>query len=139
MFRGSSTQLYVPAFTQKDFHYLCPHRTPTQGISTKDLGQYNNREYTTPLFTNTTSTLEARHKATNNTIYHFTKRDTNTTSTISLSLEGYPQSPFTRGITQIKEGLQLSGFHNHKLIFPQNRDPIDRIARYDSSVKNKVF
>ena len=28
---------------------------------------------------------------------------------------------------------------NHKQIFPQNKDPIDRIARYGSSVENKVF
>ena len=43
MFRGSSTQLYIPAFTQKDSTPLaCPHRTPTQGNSTEDLGQYNN-------------------------------------------------------------------------------------------------
>ena len=73
--------------------------------------------------------MRDRHKATNNTIHLFTKRDTNTTSTINLTIEGYPQSPLTRGITQIKEGLQLGGFLNHKLIFPQNRDPIDRIAR----------
>ena len=39
MFRGSSTQLYVPAFTQKDFQSTYPHRTPTQGTSTEDLGQ----------------------------------------------------------------------------------------------------
>ena len=46
----------------------CPHRTPTQGTSTKDLGQYN-REYTTPLLiTDTTSTLrgqaQSHHKST---------------------------------------------------------------------------
>ena len=27
----SSTQLYVPAFTQKDFHYIVHTRFPTQG------------------------------------------------------------------------------------------------------------
>ena len=64
--------------------------------------------------------MRDRHKATNNTIHFFTKRDTNTTSTINLSLEGYPQSPLTRGISQIKEGLQLGGltttnnFFSHK-------------------------
>ena len=62
MFRGSSTQLYVPAFTQKDFHYLVHTGLPTQGTSTEDLGQYN-REYTTPLSTENLS-LEARHKVT---------------------------------------------------------------------------
>ena len=40
------------------------HRTPTQGTSTEDLGQYN-REYTTPLSTENNLSLEARHKATN--------------------------------------------------------------------------
>ena len=57
LFRGSSTLLYVPAFTQKDFHYIVHTGLPTQGTSTEDLGKYN-REYTTPLsITNTTSTL----------------------------------------------------------------------------------
>ena len=36
MFRGSSTQLYVPAFTQKDFHYIVhtglQHREPLMRI-----------------------------------------------------------------------------------------------------------
>ena len=41
MFRGSSTQLYVPAFTQKDFHYIVHTGLPTQGTSTEDLGKYN--------------------------------------------------------------------------------------------------
>ena len=56
LFRGSSTQLYIPAFTQKDFE--------STSLSTQDshTGNHhrgfwgnNNREYTTPLFTNTTS------------------------------------------------------------------------------------
>ena len=63
MFRGSSTQLYVPAFTQKDFHELVhkglPHREPPLRI----WGKYN-REYTTPLSTEYNLSLEARHKAT---------------------------------------------------------------------------
>ena len=64
MFRGSSTQLYVPAFTQKDFHKLVYTGLPTQGTSTEDLGQYN-RKYTTPLSITTQPLhLEARHKAT---------------------------------------------------------------------------
>ena len=57
LFRGSSTQLYVPAFTQKDFqstnfvHTGLPYREPPQRI----WGNYN-QEYTTPLSTNTTPT-----------------------------------------------------------------------------------
>jgi len=30
--------LYVPAFTQKDFHYIVHTGLPTQGTSTEDLG-----------------------------------------------------------------------------------------------------
>ena len=81
LFRDSSTQLYVPAFTQKDFQSTnLPHRTPTQGTSTEDLEQYKNQEYTTLLSTE-----------------------------YNLSLEGYHN----------EGSIQLGGFHNHKLIFPQ--------------------
>ena len=52
--------LYVPAFTQKDFHYIVHTGLPTQGTSTEDLGN-TTLEYTTPLSINTTSSLEARH------------------------------------------------------------------------------
>ena len=38
MFRGSSTQLYIPAFTQKDFHYNIHTGLSKQGTSTEDLG-----------------------------------------------------------------------------------------------------
>ena len=55
-----SIQLYVPAFTQKDSHYIVHTELFTQGTSTEDLGN-TNREYTTPLSNNTTSTQEARH------------------------------------------------------------------------------
>ena len=43
--------LYVPAFTQKDFHYSVHTGLPTQGTSTEDLGN-TNLEYTTPLSDN---------------------------------------------------------------------------------------
>ena len=52
--------LYVPAFTQKDFHYIAHTGLRTQGTSTKDLGN-TTLEYTTPLSTDTTSTQETRH------------------------------------------------------------------------------
>ena len=52
--------VYVPAFTQKDFHYIVYTGLPTQRTSTEDLGNIN-REYTTPLLTNTISTQELRH------------------------------------------------------------------------------
>ena len=49
-----------PRLHTEGFSLTCPHRTPTQGSSTEDLGQYN-REYTTPLsITNTTSTLRGK-------------------------------------------------------------------------------
>ena len=51
--------LYVPAFTQKDFHYIVHTGLLTQGTSTEDLGN-KTLEYTTPLSTNTTSTQEVR-------------------------------------------------------------------------------
>ena len=70
MFRDSSTQLYVPAFTQKDFHYSVHTGLLTQGTSTEDLGN-TNWKYTTPLSTNSTSTQEARH----NTNHLYTQRD----------------------------------------------------------------
>ena len=44
----------------------CPHRTPTKGTSTEDLGQYNHKEYPTPFLTNTTSSLRHNSKPTNN-------------------------------------------------------------------------
>ena len=62
--------LYVPAFTQKDFHYIVHTGLPTQGTSTEDLGN-TNREYTTPLSNNTTSTQEVRH----NNYHLYTQRD----------------------------------------------------------------
>ena len=57
--------LYVPAFTQKDFHYIVLTGLPAQRTSTEDLGN-TTLEYTTPLST-ITSTLEARHN--NNHLY----------------------------------------------------------------------
>ena len=43
--------LYVPTFTQKDFHYIVHTGLPTQGTSTDDLGN-TNLEYTIPLSNN---------------------------------------------------------------------------------------
>jgi len=40
--------LYIPAFTQKDFHYIVHTGLPTQGTSTEDLGN-TTLQYTTPL------------------------------------------------------------------------------------------
>ena len=62
--------LYVPAFTQKDFHYIVHTGLPTQGTSAEDLGN-TTLEYTTPL--SNKHNLYTRGKA-------------------------QQQSPFTRGI-----------------------------------------
>ena len=40
--------LYIPAFTQKDFHYIVHTGLLTQGIPIEDLGN-TTLEYTTPL------------------------------------------------------------------------------------------
>ena len=52
--------LYIPAFTQKDFHYIIHTGLLTQGTSTEDLDN-TNLEYTTPLLTN--NNLYTRDKA----------------------------------------------------------------------------
>ena len=76
MFRDSSTQPFVPAFTQKDFHYFVHTGLPTQGTFTEDLGQIQFRS--TQLLSQiqpltrgkaqsqirSTSQLRDRHKAT---------------------------------------------------------------------------
>ena len=55
-----------PRLHTEGFPLTWPHKTPTHGTSTEDLGQYNNQEYTTPLSITTQPLhLEARHKATN--------------------------------------------------------------------------
>jgi len=77
--------LYVPAFTQKNFHYIHTG-IPTKGISTEEFA-ITNLEYTTPLSNTTTSTQETRHKAKTQLPLH--KRDGH---------KDKLQSPYTRGI-----------------------------------------
>jgi len=43
--------VHIPAFTQKDFHYIVHTGLLTKGTSTEDLGN-TNLEYTTPLSNN---------------------------------------------------------------------------------------
>ena len=50
--------LYVPAFTQKDFHYVHTG-PPTKGTSTEEFA-ITNLEYITPLSNTTTSTQEGQ-------------------------------------------------------------------------------
>ena len=57
-------QLYVPACTQKDLHYIVHTGLPTQGTSIEDLGN-TILEYTTPLSTN--NNLYTRGKALSHT------------------------------------------------------------------------
>jgi len=99
LFRDSSTQLYVPAFTQKDFQSTnLPHRTPTQGTSTEDLGQQQPGVHNSSLNYKHNLSLEARHKATTNTTSH--KRGRHLANTTNhLTLEGFQHKPppLTRG------------------------------------------
>ena len=53
--------LYVPTYTQKDFHYVHTG-SPTKGTSTEEFA-ITKLEYKTPLFNTTISTQEAGHKA----------------------------------------------------------------------------
>ena len=136
----SHTHGYVSRFEHTEgFSRTCPHRTPTQGTSTEDLGQYNNRECTTPL-SNTTQPLhlEARHKATNinhltqegqalsqhksisshlrdsNTISTFHQRELNTTSIITSHLRDINSiTSHQRNITKM-EGYNLVVYLNDK-------------------------
>ena len=67
----------------------CPQRTPRKGTSTEDLGQYNHKQYLTPLLTNTTSSLRHNSKP---TINHLTTWGISTKLTytrITSQLEGY--------------------------------------------------
>ena len=86
MFRGSSTQLYVPAFTQKNFHYIVNTGLPTQGTSTEDLGKYNLGVHNSS-HNKYNLSLEARNKA--NTISTSQLRDRHKAKP--------PQSPHTEG------------------------------------------
>ena len=63
--------LYVPAFTQKDFHYVHTG-PPTKGTYTVKF-TIANLEYIAPLSNITTSTQEVRHKAKTQSPLH--KRD----------------------------------------------------------------
>ena len=78
--------LYVPAFTQKDFHYNVHTGLPIQGTSTEDLGN-TNLEHTTPLSNN------------NNDLYTRGKALSHTRSTLNRGIDTKPTlSPHTRGI-----------------------------------------
>jgi len=124
--------LYVPAFTQKDFHYILKTGHPTQGASTEDLGN-TILEYTTPL-----SKQQPLHKRQgtkphkiNLTIEGY---DTKPNNNNHLSLEGYRHNLhnhlYTREITQSKERLQLLVVSTTTNQYSsQNKILIDRIDR----------
>ena len=88
MFRGSSTQLYVPAFTQKDFYYIVHTGLPTQGTSTEDLGN-TNQEYNSSL---QQYNLHTRDKELHKSPLHLEGWALSQT-TINLSLEGLGSHP----------------------------------------------
>ena len=81
--------LYVPAFTQKDFHYSIYTGLPTQGTSTEDLGN-TTLEYTTPL--SNKYNLYIRGKAQLKSSLHL-EGWTLSQTTINLSLEGLGSKP----------------------------------------------
>jgi len=157
--------LYIPAFTQKNFHYVHTG-PPTKGTSTEEFA-ITNLEYTTPLSNTTTSTQEARHKAKTHSPPRkrdgqkakpqspLHKRWAQSQTTITSTQEGQGTKPnrnhdhlYTRGIrhkAKAKERLQL-GDHNRpqttlgdlnrpQIIFLTKQDPIDRIRDDSSSVR----
>ena len=104
-----------PRLHTEGFPLTCPHRTPTQGTSTEDLGQYNNREYTTSLFTNTTSTLRDQAQSHHKTQSTSQMRDRHKANTINQPLSrgiGHKATTpkinlYTRGITQSRRVYNL--------------------------------
>ena len=76
--------LYVPAFTQKDFHYCIHTGLPTQGTSTEDLGN-TTLEYTTPLSNN--NYLYTRGKILSHTIINLSIEDRHKANTTPLTKE----------------------------------------------------
>jgi len=77
--------VYVPAFTQKDFHYVHTG-PPTRGTSIEKFA-ITKLEYTTPLSNTTTSTEEARHKAKTQSPLHKTDEGSKPNSTTITSTQ----------------------------------------------------
>jgi len=142
--------LYVPAFTQKDFHYVHTG-PPTEGTSTEEFA-ITKLEYTITLSNTTTFTQEARYKAKTQSPLHkrerhkaklqspLHKRDkaqSESTTTITSTQEGWTQTQSKKEITILvitidhKQHLVIT--IDHKQIFLTKQDPIDRI-RYDTQV-----
>ena len=101
VFRGSSTELYVPAFTEKDFHPL--------GVPNSSLNQYN------------------LHQG-NTTTIHLYRRgiQTNTKSTSPRGSKPTISTSTKEGATN-KRFLQLGGIFQPQTLsfFSQTNDPIE--------------
>ena len=145
--------LYVPAFTQKDFHYLVHTGLPTQGTSTEDLGQIQPGVHNSSLKYNLSLevrhkinhlyTQRDRHKATKTTITSHL-RDSNTISTSHqrdrAQIHHSNNQPLHKRDITNKEGLQLGDHKDHKPIsFSLNKDPNKQVDMISSSVRNKEF
>ena len=91
------------------------------GVHNSSLNQYNLSQRQCTTNTKTTSHKRGRHLANTNQPLARGIGHKATTPTINL---------YTRGISQIKEGLQLGSFHNHKLsVSHKIMILIDRIDR----------
>ena len=108
-----------PRLHTEGFPLSRPHRTSTQGTSTEDYGKYNNREYTTPLSTNTTS---HQRQCTTNTKSTSHKRGRHLTYKHNhLTLKGF-QHKLHLSLEGAKHNFHLSleganhNFHNHLTI-----------------------
>ena len=141
MFRGSSTQLYIPTFDTRRISnpLACPLRTPTKGTSTEDLGQsqlqgvpnspsYNLNLLLEALQTNTTnsqsltntriaSQLEGynpKHKAKKDWVTTWWSNTTTTKQSLFLPQKSYREdSRFSSSVEKTK-GFETS---NSKKIF----------------------
>ena len=142
MFRGSSTQLYIPAFTQKDFN--------STSLSTKDSHKGNlHRGFGAITITRSTQLLSLQTQPP-------PWGTTPSQQTITSQLEGLAQSkqgsPHNlRDTTQMHNllntmrerhkakqrlGLQLGGLtNNHKQSLFPHKDPIEWDSRCSSSVE----
>ena len=145
VFRGSSTQLYIPVFTEKDSNPLtCPPRTPTEGTSTEDFGQIqlgvpnsSLNQYNLHRGNTITTSHKRGRPLSKQPQIHLTKRDTNPNSishqrehtTIStFTKEGAnhnPNQPLPKRDTTSK-GFTNQWFPQPQTIFPQINDPIEQ-------------
>ena len=125
VFRGSSTELYVPAFTEKDFQSIRSTELLSQPI------QPSPRQYKRSTEDRSTELHQGNwfhlHRGITNTIHLYRRGiQTNTNSTSPRGSKPTPQplpkrehptiqiNIYQGGIQQMKKGTTLGGFYNHK-------------------------